>query len=121
MKLKGTINLIHKEDNSWIFKYTDEGVVKRVPFVYYSGVYQDGQEIEAYLETLAGIERAKPLFPLPYTNKVDDTEVVTQQPKEITEKSQEEISPKLESTKKVNKISPTPILGDELEHKLDKS
>jgi hypothetical protein len=64
MKVKGTIHQIHKLDNLWCFKYEIKGNIFRVPFVYYTGKYEDSQEIECYLETLAGIERAKPLFPL---------------------------------------------------------
>jgi hypothetical protein len=74
MKIKGTIHQIHVEDNTWIFKYTEDGVDKRIPFIYYSGYYEDGQELDCYLETLAGIERAKPLFPLPNVSKPQDNE-----------------------------------------------
>jgi hypothetical protein len=116
MKLKGTINLIQKEDNSWIFKYTDEGVVKRVPFVYYSGVYQDGQEIDAYLETLAGIERAKPLFPLPYNSKVDEVKI-EQTSSLVGEVIEQDNSVKSEPVKKVSKISTNDLVT---ERKLDK-
>lgn len=65
MKISGTVHLIHKENNEWIFKFEEDGKPLKVPFVFYTGDYDDGQEIECYLETVAGIERAKPLFPLP--------------------------------------------------------
>lgn len=69
MKIKGTIHLIHKEDNQWIFKYEEDGKPLRIPFVFYTGKYEDGQELDCYIETLSGpgIQRAKPLFPIPDT------------------------------------------------------
>jgi len=65
IKIKGTVHLIHKEHNSWCFKYEEDGKPLRVPFVFYTGEYEDGQELDCYLETVANIERAKPLFSLP--------------------------------------------------------
>lgn len=70
--IKGTIHLIHKEDNTWMFLYKEEGIDKRVPFVYYSGFYEDGQELECYIETLVGVERAKPLFSMPNVSRTSD-------------------------------------------------
>lgn len=65
MKISGTIHLIHKENNEWCFKYKQDKVDQRVPFVFYTGQYTDGQQLDCYLETIANVERAKPLFPLP--------------------------------------------------------
>jgi hypothetical protein len=108
MKIKGVVNCINKEDNTWIFKFTEDGVVKRIPFVYYSGVYEDGQEIEAYLETLAGIERAKPLFPLPFAVKPTEEPILTNQPSservEVKESTETKVKSKnIESSHKSDK------------------
>jgi hypothetical protein len=65
MKVRGTVHLIHQEDNQWIFKFELEGKPQRLPFVFYSGKYEDGQELDCYLETVGGVERAKPLQTLP--------------------------------------------------------
>lgn len=70
MKIKGTIHLVHEGENSWCFKYEKEGTTNRVPFIYYTGKYEEGQEIECYIETLVGIERAKPLFPIPNSPEI---------------------------------------------------
>jgi hypothetical protein len=68
IRLKGTVHNIHKEDNLWCFKYEKEKQTFRVPFVFYSGKYEDGEELDCYIETLAGIDRAKPLFERPTAN-----------------------------------------------------
>ncbi len=79
MKLKGTIHQIQKDEQNWIFKFTQDETPRRVPFIFYSGYYEDGQECECYLESVAGIERAKPLFPLPnVTRPIIDTKSVVE-------------------------------------------
>ena len=56
--------MIHEDNNEWIFKFKEEEKDLKVPFIWHGDRYsfEDGQDIECILETLAGIERAKPLW-----------------------------------------------------------
>lgn len=62
MKIKGNIFLIHKIDNSWIFKYKKGDSIFRIPF--YSNDYSelfDGQELECLVKQVDSIEVAYPI------------------------------------------------------------
>jgi hypothetical protein len=61
MRIKGQICLLHKLDNLWCLKYTENKSIHRVPFRFLSGVYQDGEELECYLEIIGGVEIARPI------------------------------------------------------------
>lgn len=62
MRIKGTIHLLHKIDNLWCFKYVESKMIHRVPFRYLEGNFIDGEEIECYLESVGGVDIARPLL-----------------------------------------------------------
>lgn len=59
MKIKGTIHLIHRLDNLWIFKYTTNQSICRVPLHHtnYDNLI-DGQDIFCKLDFIQGVEVA---------------------------------------------------------------
>ncbi len=62
MILKGSIHLIHKLDNFWIFLTTEtidkKQVPKRIPFLTNDKLYEDGQELEVFITQRDGVEIA---------------------------------------------------------------
>ena len=61
--MKGTIHLIHKLDNLWIFKIEEkigkDLVPKRFTFLTEGNQFEDGQEIEGQIVLIEGIEFIK--------------------------------------------------------------
>jgi hypothetical protein len=62
--MKGTIHNIHKLDGIWMFKYVlienKRSSIHRIPFVFKEGTFENGQELEVVIESVQGIDVARP-------------------------------------------------------------
>lgn len=60
--MKGTIHLIHKSDNLWIFKIDIDNVTIRYPFIHNDPNLENGQEIIGEIINIGGVECIKKKF-----------------------------------------------------------